>query len=271
MKLNSLKKISALAAVSAVSLGVAVAGPSTPAPTSAPIDSGSVPPPPPPSGGGGGLFDSMGMTLSAGYDTDYIFRGYDLGHDYTWTALDLSIPLGDSLEASLGVWYTDAFNDSPGNEIDLYASLAQDFGAFGVEIGYIHYAYPDAGNGPESNEAYISAGTTVGPLDVSLAYYHDFDLEVSYVEAAATTSIPLSSAVSLDPSIGISYADIDDAPAGVEDSGFNHFFARLDLSIQLTDSATLTPYVATSSALDVAEDFGEDDYLWGGVSLSVDF
>jgi hypothetical protein len=271
MKLNSLKKISALATVSAVSLGVAVAGPSTPAPTPAPIDSGSVPPPPPPSGGGGGLFDSMGMTLSAGYDTDYIWRGYDLGHDFAWTALDLSIPLGDSLEASLGVWYTDTFDDDSNNEVNYYASLGQDFGAFGVEIGYTHYAYPDAGNGPESNEAYISAGTTVGPLDVSLAYYHDFDLEVSYVEAAATTSIPLSSAVSLDPSVGISYADIDDAPAGVEDSGFNHFFARLDLSIQLTDSATLTPYVATSSALDVAEDFGEDDYLWGGVSLSVDF
>ena len=55
------------------------------------------------------------------------------------------------------------------------------------------------------------------------------------------------------------------------DSGFNNFFARLDLPIQLTSSATLTPYIATSVAIDWLEDAGESDYFWGGVSLSVDF
>ena len=282
MKLNALRKVGALAAVSAVSLGYAVAGPSTY--SAPPADPGILPPPPPPSSGGGGIWDSIGATLSTGYDTDYIFRGYDLGHDSLWTQLDLSVPLGDSLEFAVGAWYQNAFNGDGDSELDVYASLAFDFGVWGLELGYTHYAYPEGfgpgtggGNGNESNEAYVSAGTTIGPVDVALAYYYDFDLEVSYVEATAGTSIPLSSYVSLDPSIGLSYIDIDNGPAGVEDSGLNHFFAKLEMPIKLTESATLTPYVATSIAQDVAEDYNRsgfahaDDFFYGGISLSVDF
>lgn len=275
MKLNALRKVGALAAVSAISISYAVAGPYTPPPAAA-TDTGSVPPPPPPSGGSGGIWDSVGATLSVGYDTDYIFRGSDLGHDHVWTALDLSIPLGDNLEATVGAWYTSAFNDGE-NELDVYASLAFDMGTWGLEVGYLHYSYPngilgdDSSNGGETNEAYVSVGTTLGPVDVALAYYYDFDLEISYIEATAGTSIPLTSNVSLDPSVGISYADIDDAPAGVEDSGLNHFFAKLEMPIALTPSATLTPYIATSVAQEVADDAGQNDYFWGGIALSVDF
>ncbi len=277
MKLNSLKTVGALAAVSAASLTFAVAGPYS-APAPAPIDSGAVPPPPAPLGSGGGIFDSIGASIAVGYDTDYIFRGYDIGHDSVWSQLDLSIPLGDNLEFAVGAWYQNAFNGDGDDELDIYASLAYDFGTFGLEFGYTHYAYPQGiagtgagSNGDESNEAYISLGTTVGPVDVSLGWYYDFDLEVSYVELAGGTSIPLSAHVSLDPSVGISYIDIDDPGPGVDGSGLNHAFAKLELPIQLTGTATLTPYVAVSSALDVADDLGEDDYFWGGVSLSVSF
>lgn len=220
---------------------------------------------------GGGIWDSIGAELSVGYDTDYVFRGYDLGHDHVWTALDLSIPLGDQLEASIGAWYTTGFNDGE-NELDVYASLSFDFGAWGLDVGYTHYSYPNgllgdgSTNGGETNEAYISAGTTLGPIDVALAYYYDFDLEISYVEGTAGTSIPLNNFASLDPSVGLSWVDVDGG-----DSGLNHFFARLDLPIALTGSATLTPYVATSVALDVADDAGQNDMFWGGVALSVSF
>ncbi len=238
------------------------------------IDTAGAPPPAPTTGGG--LWDSVGATLSVGYDSDYIFRGYDSGHDHVWSKLDLAIPLGNDLELGIGAWYTSAFNDGE-NELDVYADLAYDFGSFGLEVGYTHYDYPNgllgdgSSNGGETNEAYISLGTTVEMLDLAVAYYYDFDLEISYVEATAGTSFELSPFVSLDPSIGISYIDIDNAPPGLENSGFNHFFARLELPIALTDSATLTPYVATSVALDVADDYRENDYFWGGVALSVNF
>ncbi len=272
MKLNALRKVGALSAVSAISLGYAVAGPMTPAPV---VDSGTVPPPPP-IDSGGGLWDSVGATLSVGVDSDYIFRGVDLGQNYVWSQLDLSVPIGETVELALGAWYTSAFNDEE-NELDLYASLGFDFGAWGLEVGYTHYDYPNgwlgdgSSNGGETNEAYISAGTTLWALDLAIAYYYDFDLEVHYVEATAATTFELTPYVSLDPSIGVSYIDLDDSGVS-DDSGWNHFFARLELPIALTESATLTPYIATSVALDYLEDdAGENDYFYGGVSLSVDF
>lgn len=233
--------------------------------------------PPPPTGGGGGLFDKLDMSLSAGYDTDYVFRGYDIGHDHVWTQIDASIPIGDQFEIAVGAWYTTAFNDGE-NELDLYASFGYNFGPVGVEVGYTHYSYPNGilsggngSNGGETNEAYVSLGTTVGNVDLGVAYYYDFDLETSYIEAKAGTSIPLGPNVSLDPSVGISWVDADSNTPGVEDSGWNHFFARVELPIKLTASATLTPYVATSMALDVADSFGQNDQFWGGVALKVSF
>lgn len=282
MKLTTLKTVGAVASATAFSLGAALAGPTYVPP--APVE--AIAPPPPPIGEAGGLFDSMGMSIAVGYDTDYIFRGYDIGHDYVWSQVDLSVPLGDNLEFAIGAWYTTPFNDAEDtNELDLYTSLAYDFGVVGVEVGYIHYAYPntpgefffgapfggEGSNGDESNEAYVSVGTTVGPVDLAAAVYYDFDLEVLYVEGTAATSLPLGDFVSLDPTIGVSYVDIDENLPGMDDSGWNHFFAKLELVIQLTDTATLTPYIATSAALDIADDFGEGDYFWGGVALSVDF
>lgn len=267
MKLNALRKVGALSAVSAISLGYAVAGPTAP-----PIvDTGTVPPPPPIDSGG--IWDSVGATLSVGYDSDYIFRGVDLGDNYIWTQLDLSIPIGETVELGLGAWYTTPWNDNDfDNELDLYASLGFDFGSWGLEVGYTHYHYPSSGNGTETNEIYISAGTTLWEIDLGLAYYYDWDLENHYIELTAATTFQLTDNISLDPSIGVSYIDLDvDSSFDIDDSGFNHFFARLDMPIQLTPSATLTPYIAVTDALDWLDDAGGGDHFYGGVSLSVDF
>lgn len=283
MKLNTkaTKIVGVLAAAGALSLSPAVAGPYGMAPTPAPMDS-SVPPPPAPYGDAGvGLFDELGMTLSAGYDTDYIFRGVDLGHDFVWSQLELTVPVGQEFSFTAGAWYTTSFN-TPGDfevdsELDLYASLTYTLGLFEVTAGYTHYSYPrggaflspSGGNGDETNEVYLSVGTSFHEMvDVSLAYYYDFDLETSYIEATAGTSFVVNNegTISIDPSIGISYVDNDDANV----SDWNHAFARVGVPIKLTSTATLEPYVATSIALD-AIDNTENDYLWGGISLKVSF
>lgn len=280
MKLHTkaIKTVGVLATAGALSLSSAVAGPYEMAPP--PVDS-SVPPPPAPYGeASGGLFDELGMTLSAGYDTDYIFRGVDLGHDFVWSQLALAVPVGEQFTFTTGAWYTTSFN-TPGHhevdtELDIYASLAYEIGLFSIEAGYTHYAYPrggsflssSGGNGDETNEIYLSVGTTLSMVDVGLAYYYDFDLETSYVEATAGTSFVVNQegTISIDPSIGISYVDNDDADL----SDWNHAFARVGVPIKLTSTATLEPYVATSIALDAIDD-SQKDYLWGGVSLSVSF
>ena len=291
MKLNALRKVGALTVVSAVTFGYAVAGPNTapgadPEPTEPPAPSGDPALPPPPSGT---LWGHFSGEVGVGYDSDYVFRGYKLGHDHAWSQVDLMAPLGKAVGGAdtslfLGAWYTTAYNDGE-NELDLYASLDCQFETWGLGVGYIHYTYPNgllgdgSSNGGETNEVWVSVGTTLDltssgespGVSVGLKYYYDFDLEISYLEASAGTSFELNESVRLNPEVGISYINNDNAPPDVEDSGFNHFFASLKLPIALTDYASLTPYVSASSPLDVADDFGEDDYFWGGIALKVSF
>jgi len=54
-------------------------------------------------------------------------------------------------------------------------------------------------------------------------------------------------------------------------NGGNHVAPRLSLSIQLTESAVLSPYVAYNIPIDSLDDAGEPDEFYGGVSLAVSF
>ncbi|MNC97153.1 hypothetical protein D3C83_147140 [compost metagenome] len=54
-------------------------------------------------------------------------------------------------------------------------------------------------------------------------------------------------------------------------SGFNHIKEGVSLPIKLTSTATLTPYIAGNIPIDSLEDNGEDDQVYGGISLSVSF
>ena len=63
-------------------------------------------------------------------------------------------------------------------------------------------------------------------------------------------------------SYGIDYYGVD---------GFNHVKVGLSLPIKLTSTATLTPYIAYNLPIDALDDLGEEDEIYGGVSLSVSF
>ncbi|MEM7386726.1 MAG: hypothetical protein AAF514_17450, partial [Verrucomicrobiota bacterium] len=257
------------------SYGGAMGGVAPAAP--APSGIGAAPAPLNALGGGAGLLSEAGFEIGLGYDTDYIFRGYDLGHDFLWASLDLVLNPTDQFEFNLGTWYTNGFNEGA-SEIDIYGGVGFNWNSFNVGVGLTHYAYPDGRtrggqtNGGETNEAYLTLGNTysVGnwSFDTTLAYYYDFDLENHFVELSAETAYQVTDSLTVVPAFGISYASFD--VSGAE--GVNHAFASLSLPLALTANATLTPYVATSVALDVAENsFGENDYFWGGVSLSVSF
>ena len=72
--------------------------------------------------------------------------------------------------------------------------------------------------------------------------------------------------ISLDLSAGISY-QVDYNSFG---SDFNSILLVAALPIALTDSATLTPYIAGNFALDAINSY-QDDQVYGGVSLTVTF
>lgn len=209
----------------------------------------------------------IGAEVSVGYDTHYIFRGFNFGENLVWAGVDLGVPLTDALSLNLGTWYGSLSEDSY-DELNLLAGLSYDLGAFEVGVGAIWYYYPQGFDGndigiDDSLELGATIGTSVGPVDLGLGYYYDLEEEGSYLELGAETTIELTDRIALVPGGSISYAD---DYYGVD--GFNAVGASLSLPIGLTDRATLTPYIAATWEIDES---GQDDEVYGGVSLSVSF
>jgi hypothetical protein len=209
--------------------------------------------------------EDLGFEVGIGYDSKYVFRGVDFGDHSVWGSIDYSAPLTDNLDLGLGLWYeTVAETGNSFEELDVISGLTYSLGAVDLGVGLIWYYFPD--NDSDALELGTSIGTSVGPVDLGGAASYDFEVDGWYFEVSAESTIELTDSISLVPGALVSYGQ---DYYGV--SGFNNAGVSLALPIALTKSATLTPYVAGSFALDALEALGEDDHFYGGVSLSVSF
>ena len=204
---------------------------------------------------------AIGAEVSVGYDTHYIFRGFNSGENLIWGGVDVGVPLGaDGLSMNLGTWYGTLADDDY-DELNVLGGLSYDLGNFELGLGAIWYYFPRTGG--DAFELGTSVGTSFAGVDVGLGYYYDFETDGSYIELGAEKTFELSDMVGLTLGGVIAYAD---DYYGV--SGFNHVGASLALPIALTDTATLKPYIAGTWEIDGS---GADDEVYGGVSLSVSF
>ena len=228
---------------------------------------GPVSPPPAPAVG---LFDSVGATVDVGYDTHYFFRGFLISEQNVWGQVAVSVPLATNLSLGLGAWYTSS-SDISYDELDLNAGLSYDAGFAKFGLGYTHYEFFNGsagdGNGVSSAEEIgATISKALGPVNVALGYYYDFETEGSYIELGIDAPIAVTDNFSIVPGALVSYGD----EYYSSDSDFQHLKLSLAFPIKLTATATLTPYVAGNIALSTTEEF-TDDTLYGGVKLSVSF
>ena len=204
-------------------------------------------------------------SIAVGYDSEYIFRGVNFGTDAPWAGVDTNFELSDALSLNVGAWYINPTGGGRDNdELDLYAFLNTTLGALDVGVGVTSYQFPEAGS--DALEAALTLGYSVGIIDLGFLYAYDFETEGTYLETSVGTTIEITDNVALELGTGVSYGD---DYYGV--SGFNNVFVKAAIPIALTETLTLTPYIANSWAIDSLEDTGEDDHLFGGASLSVDF
>ena len=209
--------------------------------------------------------EDLGFEVGLGYDSSYVFRGVDFGDHSVWGSVDYSAPLTDDLDLGLGLWYETVAESGNGyEELDVIAGLTYSLGAVDLGLGLIWYYFPDSDS--DALELGTSIGTSIGAIDLGGAASYDFEVDGWYFEVSAESTIELTDSVALVPGALVSYGE---DYYGV--SGFNNAGVSLALPITLTKSATLTPYIAASFALDALEDLGEDDHIYGGVSLSVSF
>lgn len=247
---------------------------------------------------------SPGITgsLSAGYDSEYYFRGLWFSSNNLWGSLNLSVPVADKLSLGFGALYTNGLNTNlPGNspdldysELDLIGSVNYDAGWSKIGLVFTHYQFFDTFSGsvdgktfgfPNAGDSTITSASDigltfaipVGAANLYLAGYYDFKIGEFYFETGADYTIKVSEQFSLVPAVQLGYAGSDYytyVPVTGVKSGFTHVRVGLSAPYKLTSSLTLTPYIAANFALKAREQLNtvrDKNDLFGGVSVSYSF
>lgn len=256
MKVTKLIALSLLAlatAVGSANAGAPAKNPKAPDPV-APVD------------------DSLGFSLSVGYDSTYIFRGVDFGDHLVWGSLTIPIKLTDKLTFTFAPWYGN-IADGGYDELDLAAGFTYDLGFATIGAGYTWYYFPFSEF--DTNEPNITINSCLGAIGACkinwfAGAFCDFEAnngnEGWYFETGLNTTIPVTDMVSLVPEVRVTYAT-----DYYGQDGFNNVLVKLGAPIALTKTATLTPYVAGSIALEALDAINQDSEFIGGVSLTVTF
>jgi hypothetical protein len=207
----------------------------------------------------------LGATLSAGYMTDYVFYGVDLGANAPWVGLEYTIP-GLPVAVDVGVWYINPTETSFDDELDLYASVAgPSFFGFDTSLTFLAYFFPESG-ADATYELALGVSRSLGFVDWEISPHYDFELDAWYFETGVSKGFGITDNIEVVVSSGIAYS-IDYWSPG---SNWNHIYVQAALPIALRSNVTLEPFIAGLFALDAVDDF-QDDMVYGGVSLTVDF
>lgn len=206
--------------------------------------------------------EEIGAEISIGYDTDYIFRGTNLGPDLLWSDVNVSSSLSEDLDLSIGAWYANVADASGADELDIYAGLSTSFGGMSVDFGSTYYYYPVEGG--NTLEIGIGFGTAAGPIDLSAGLYYDIDLENTYFEVGAGTSFEFTDTIAIE--IGATVGN----NTNLVPDGFTALTIIIGAPIAISDSASLSPYFGINVPIDEYEDIASDD-IFSGISLSVGF
>ena len=259
----------------------------------------------------GALFDTVGASLSVGYDTRYYQRGLYRADNTLNVGLGLDIPLTEQLSLNLGAKYINSLQNRQFrgtnvdfSELDLSAGLSYDTGAAVIGLVYNHYEYLDGFSGSAAgvnlggllnpvgtdfginaaNEVGLTVATTLGPVNLNAGYFYDFTIGGSYAQVGLDYPIEITPWLSLVPAVQVGYGfDYYTLPnIGGRSSGLTHVVPSLSAPIKLTKSATLTPYIAYNISLDSRHNAvgaasaafngnAQDNEIFGGVRLSVSF
>jgi len=199
----------------------------------------------------------VALDLTAGYDSEYIYRGLWFSNQNAWYNLGASKKLSDTTTLNALAYYTSS-NDrnSLYQELDLGANLAYDAGFATLTAGYTYFfffnGYLGGGAGQTfAHEFYVSAAKTVGPVNVTATYAYDLYIDAAYGEVAVDKTFALSDSTSLvlKAVAGYSFGGYYTSFGGNglnngTESVWTHVGLNASLPIALSKSATLTPYIA---------------------------
>ncbi len=210
-------------------------------------------------------------SFTAGYSSDYIFRGGDVGNNLFDATLDFSGSgaagaLGD-LEWNAGFWLGTFSVSGPGsnNELDLYGSVTKSLNEmFSVTAGITNFTYFGNGGAAEDDiEPWVGIGADVYGISLSAAAHYDGANNYAhelYWEFKASYEQELCAGVTgrLTGLLGL----FDDGADGDEDL-YLQGIAAIDYAV--SENITVTGHATVS----FSDDLG--DHFFGGGSVSFGF
>jgi hypothetical protein len=228
------------------------------------------------------------LTVSA--LSKYVWRGYELSKDSIVLQPSMTVGykgFGFNLWGNLDTNQdTDIYGEDTNslNETDMTLSYDGSKGMVGYSLGYIYYALEGA---DDSQELYagISLDTLLSP---TLTIYRDIDVfHTWYTTLAVSHSLPLGENLALDLGAQIGYYAYDNVEDMADPSDPTQEYSALhdgllsaSITFPIKDNISITPQLYYSFALssdssdalkDASANGDDDDFIYGGVSLSLAF
>ncbi len=205
--------------------------------------------------------------IHAGYTSEYLFRGLNLGQDLVEAGLNTATEY-NGLDLSAGAWYGSfsGTNDQDFDELDLYGEVSKDLGILTAAVGYINYQNQRQ-LGDDAQEVYFSVAKSLLGLDFSLTHFWDIETDNDgYTELAAGKGFELSPCLTLNTGATLAYL--------AEQGQLAHLTVKAALDYAYSETATISPFVAHSWSLnndvDTAYDDSKNEFV-AGTMLSVSF
>ncbi len=195
--------------------------------------------------------DDVAVTMDIGYESRYVFRGFQLADESMTAAIEASF--GD---AYLGMWTNQPIVKNFDNEFDFYGGMAFDIAeGIGLDVGGTLYYYPESGSGSETFEIYAAFGFDAA-MSPGVTFFYDLDLEALTVEGSVGHSFEMDEKSSFD--IGAFYGYVDG-----DGFDYSYFGASADIVYSLSDTASASIGARYSDGSD-----GPEDEMWFGGSIS---
>ncbi|YCM45782.1 TorF family putative porin [Verrucomicrobiaceae bacterium 227] len=228
---------------------------------------------------GSGLFLGQAQAeieseFHVGYNSEYVFRGIDLGDDAYEYGLDFAGSCDCGLDWSAGIWsISPDGTDGNVDELDIYAAISKDLGFASVAVGFTAYTYD--GGGDDDAEVFLGfSAEPIGGLDAGLTVFFGTDgilEEQVLLEGSLGYTFAVSDKVAAN--VGVVYGYVaDEGLAGyASEDGSAYFSATLSFDVALSDDLTFSPYVSYIEGEEKRIGPGVQDGVIGGAKVSFAF
>lgn len=218
-------------------------------------------------------------TTSVGVFSNYVWRGQKLSNSFV---IQPSVGITyNGFGANLWANYDSDYNNhGEHTETDLTLDYSFNYDRLSFDAGYIYYGLEGA---DDTQEVYLSVSYDM-LLNPTLTVYYDFDEgDGGFVVASVGHDFQLPYKTTLSLGASASY-NLNNKVMGYDSGGddFSNFYnAELSasLSIPVFKAVTLEPSIAYSfplssdaeDALQGISDDGDDDIIYGGVTITLSF